>query len=191
MARERKFSIDQLFQETRELVVQHGYEGFSFGLLANRLEVSRGTIYKYYENKEELISDFMIYEMNQFLVDLKEIEKHQGFQAQFDFLFSLMFSHRTVHQLLGLAHQLPAHTNEKVKANIEQLEKLHQVMYQQLKSFIQLGRNEKLLKPELPDMLLLGMIFQTIAIPNHFGVSKSEWIESIKEVICRGMFINR
>ncbi|WP_442598777.1 TetR/AcrR family transcriptional regulator [Neobacillus sp. D3-1R] len=189
MARERKFSIEQLFQETRELVVQHGYDGFSFGPLANRLEVSRGTLYKYYENKEELISDFMIYEMNQFLVDLKEINTHEGFQAQFDFLFNLMFSHSTVHQLLGLAHQLQAHANEKVRTNIEQLEKSHQVMYEQLKSFIQLGREEKLLKPQLPDMLILGMIFQTIAIPNHFGIPKSEWVQSIKEIICHGMFI--
>ncbi|HYK73134.1 MAG TPA: TetR/AcrR family transcriptional regulator [Pseudoneobacillus sp.] len=191
MARERKFSIEQLFQATRELVVQHGYEGFSFGPLANRLEVSRGTLYKYYENKEELISDFMIYEMNLFLVDLKEIDTHKGFKDQFDFLFTLMFSHSTVHQLLGLAQQLQTHANEKVKANIKQLEILHQVMYTQLKGFIQLGRGEKLLKPQLPDMLILGMIFQTIAIPNHFGIPKSEWVESIKEMICHGMFIEK
>ena len=73
MARERKFSTDDLFQASKQLLLQHGYEGFTFSLLADQFDVCRA-LYKYYENKEELITDFMIYEMGKFLFELKEIK---------------------------------------------------------------------------------------------------------------------
>lgn len=63
-------------------------------------------------------------------------------------------------------------------------------MYQHLQGFISLGRQELKLKESLPDPLILGFIFQTIMIPNHFGISHSKWISSIKEMIRHGMLRN-
>ena len=42
MARERKFSLEELFQTTKQLLLDYGYEGFTFSLLADQLEVARG-----------------------------------------------------------------------------------------------------------------------------------------------------
>ena len=36
------------------------------------------------------------------------------------------------------------------------------------KTFINLGKKDGKLKEDLPDGLILGFIFQTIAIPNHY-----------------------
>ena len=47
------------------------------------MEVSRGSIYKYYENKDELISEFLMYEMNRFLQGFSELDKSGDFQTQF------------------------------------------------------------------------------------------------------------
>ncbi|MCH1627109.1 TetR/AcrR family transcriptional regulator [Ferdinandcohnia quinoae] len=190
MARERKFSTDELFQETKQLLLQNGYEGFTFSLLADRLNVARGTLYKYYENRDELITDYMIYEMKQFLTNLKVIHEYRGFTSQFDFLLDFILMHHEVPQMIGIARHIPIDSNEKVKANRATLDQLHLDMYTQLGAFIQLGRDERLLKPTIPDGLILGMIFQTIAIPNHSGVPQSEWIQSIKEIISHGMFTN-
>lgn len=78
MARERKFSKDDLFRNVKHILLQHGYEGFTISLLADMLEVSRGALYKYYVNKNELITQFMIYEMEQFIGELKQINNLQA-----------------------------------------------------------------------------------------------------------------
>lgn len=187
MARERKFSKQELFQLTKELLLQHHYEGFTFSLLAQQLNVSRGTLYKYYENKEELISDFMLDEMDQFLSSLKGIKHHNGFDAQFDFLLNLILHRTDIHQLIEMGQQIPININKKVRTNKKKLKSMHLDMYQHLQNFIELGRDEEKLKPHLADGLILGFIFQTVSIPNHFGIPQQEWIASIKEVLRDGL----
>lgn len=79
MARERKFTEEELFVAVKHILLAQGYEGFTFSLLADRLEVSRGAIYKYYENKESLITQFMVYEMDQFIHELEKINQLNGY----------------------------------------------------------------------------------------------------------------
>jgi TetR/AcrR family transcriptional regulator, repressor of fatR-cypB operon len=190
MARERKFSIEELFVTVRHILLQQGYEGFTFSLLAEKLNVSRGVLYKYYENKDELIIDFMIYEMEKYLIELREIEKQPGFEAKFDFLFDIMFKNTEIQQLMVAGQQVPVNLHDKVKEKKEKLDKLHFDMYKYLQDFIQCGRKEGRLKSHLPDSLVLGMIFQTIAIPNFHGIPQTEWVKSIKEILTEGMFKN-
>ncbi|MBU8918036.1 TetR/AcrR family transcriptional regulator [Neobacillus sp. 114] len=191
MARERKFSTEELFQYTKQLLLEHGYEGFTFSLLAERLEISRGAIYKYFENKEELITDFMLFEMKYFLAELKEIAELNDFDRQFEFLFELIFRNREIHQLIEIGRQIPSSLNEKVRNNTQNLEKMHLEMYSYMQNFVTLGKGENKLKPHIPDVLVLGIIFQTIAIPNHFGIPQDLWVQSIKEIISHGMFTNK
>ncbi|MBB6446991.1 AcrR family transcriptional regulator [Bacillus benzoevorans] len=188
MPRERKFSLKELFKATKELLLINGYEGFTFSLLAERLHVSRGTIYKYYENKDELISDYMINDMHLFLNDLKAIEQYREFSEQFDFLLNTILERKEINQMILIFAQIPNHTTEKAKRNQEVLFQLHQDMYRYLQSFIELGKKEEKLKSHLPDGLILGFIFQSVAIPNHFGITHAEWVQSIKEMIKDGMF---
>lgn len=189
MARERKFNTVELFHEAKQLLLLHGYDGFTFSLLADRMEVSRAALYKYYVNKEELITDFMIFEMEEFLHDLKEFEKLGGFEKQFDFLIDLIFKKTELHELIKAAQQVKDRLEVSI-TNKDRLEKLPLEMYNFLHSFILLGKEEGKLKLHIPDGLIIGFILQTVAIPNHFGIPKAEWIKSIKEIICQGMFIS-
>ncbi|MBO0960497.1 TetR/AcrR family transcriptional regulator [Neobacillus sp. MM2021_6] len=182
MARERKFSRDELFQETKQLLLQHGYEGFTFSILADTLHVSRGALYKYFENKEDLITNFIFYEMDQFLIHLKQLDLQLGFDAQFDFLLNLILSSSDIQKLIRIGQQIPGH-NEK-------FEKLHVDMYQYLQDFIDRGKAEGKLRSDIPNNLLLGYIFQSVAIPNHGGTPHSTWVSSIKQIIREGMFTN-
>lgn len=180
MARERKFSTDELFQATKELLLSHGYEGFTFSLLSDRLQVSRGALYKYYENKEELITNYIFYEMDQYLLKLKQINLHEDFEEQFHFLLNLMFSYSDIQKLIKIGQQVPGHQ--------EKFGLIHLDMYQYLQGFIELGKKEGKLKRHLPNNLILGYIFQSVAIPNHSGIPYDQWASSIKEIICHGMF---
>lgn len=188
MARDRKFTTAELFQATKQGLLQHGYEGFTFSLLAEQLDVSRGTIYKYYDNKDELITEFMLEEMNMFLHDLKKINDIKHFEDQFNQLFFIMFKNQDIHSLIEIGSHIQMSRNKKVSENKKRLDKLHLDMYDILSEFINNGKKEGILKPELPDNLLLGIIFQTIAIPNHSRVPTEEWVHSIKEIISHGMF---
>ena len=87
----RKFSREELFLATKQTLLKYGYEGFTFTLLAERLKVARGTLYRYFQNKEELITTYMVTEMEDFLADLKLIKNHHGFEAQFDYLLEINF----------------------------------------------------------------------------------------------------
>jgi len=187
MARERKFTKEALYEITKSTLLHHGYDGFTIGKAAKQLKVSRGTIYKYFDNKEELITEYMLYEMEKFLVELKEINACQGFQAQFEFLLDIILQDSETHQVRSLVFNIPA-VSDKVKTNLKQLKELHQDMYRYLQDFVDLGREEKVLKQTIPDSLILAFIFQTVDIPNHFHVPEEEWKISIKEIIGHGMF---
>ena len=191
MARERKFSTSELFHVTKDILLNHGYEGFTFSVVAERLDVSRGTVYKYYDNKEELITDYMVFEMNQFLADLVKIESYRDFESQFEYLLNLIFKDSSIYKIIEMVQHIPININSRVKENIEKLEKLRLDMYKDLQNFIRIGREEQKLRADIPDGLLLGYIFQSIAIPNHFGIPHSEWVHSIKEVIRHGMVTKR
>jgi TetR/AcrR family transcriptional regulator, repressor of fatR-cypB operon len=185
VARERKFSTDELFRETKRILLSKGYDGFTLSRLAESLNVSRGTIYKYYENKDEVIMSYMIDELKRFLVQLNELETRQGFLAQFDFLLHLLFETENIDQLIEIGRQISASTN-KVKENKEELCRLHLKIYDRLRQWIRLGRKERVLKEEIPDELILGYIFHSVTIPRG-EIPKEKWVQSIKEIICHGM----
>lgn len=179
--------MEELYQLTKENLLQHGYEGFTFSLLADQLHVSRGTIYKYYENKDELITDYMIYEMNLFLIELKDIEKVAGFDAKFEFLIDTFFKHSKIYQIIEIGQRIPVTINDQVRKNIESLRMLHLEMYRFLHSFIQLGKQEQKINEKIPEQVMLGYIFQSIAIPNHTQIPHDEWVSAIKEIISHGI----
>lgn len=187
MARERKFTDEQLFKATKQLIIEDGYETFTFSKLASLLNVSRGSIYKYYENKDELISEFLMYEMNRFLHEFQKLDKSGDFRTQFDSLIDFIFEQSNMNQVLEIIQEIPTNTTKRVTDNKNRLNEYHIDMYQQLQGLIDLGRKENVIKNHLPTAVLLGMTFQTIAIPNHFKIPQDQWVASIKEILIHGM----
>ena len=187
MARERKFSDRELYQATKELLLNYGYEGYTFTLLANQLDVSRAAIYKYYDNKEELLSEYMLYELTTFLNELKKVGKEKTFSDQFHALFNFIFDDMSLYVLRDIGMQIP-NANKKVAANKQKISNIHIELYTSLQHFIDLGRREKILREDIPSNLVLGMIFQTVNIPNTEGIPHQDWVNTIKDVISHGIF---
>lgn len=190
MARERKFTDTELFNATKVIFIRDGYDSFTFSKLATVLNVSRGSIYKYYENKDELLSEFLTFEMNHFLKEFHALDKEGDFQTQFHVLIDFIFQHNSSNNILEIIKQIPVNSTGIIEDNKSRLSEYHVEMYKQFQGFIDLGRKEKVIKSHLPTAILLGMIFQTIAIPNHYSIPQEEWVASIKEILCHGIFIN-
>lgn len=66
--RERKQRRRQILQAARDLILERGYDQTSMQQIADRAEVSKGTLYLYYENK-----DALFLAINKFV--LEEIQK--------------------------------------------------------------------------------------------------------------------
>lgn len=187
MARESKFTINELYTSTKELLLLHGYAGFHFGLLAEKLNVTRGALYKYFDNKDELITEFMDHEMEQFMLDLEKIKMRTNFEEQLDYLLDVIFKNSKIHQILSIIYQIPKSSHKNVNKTLKRLDEQHHKMYGFLNDFIQLGRKENCLKSEFPDHLILGFIFQTVNIPNHSQLPEEEWRNLVKQFLYYGM----
>jgi TetR/AcrR family transcriptional regulator, repressor of fatR-cypB operon len=190
MARDSKFTKSDLYQAINELLMKHGYAGFHFGLLAERLNVTRAALYKYFDNKDELITEYMAFEMERFLQDLEKIKDEPHFEDQLNKLLGVIFKYSKIHQILSIIFQIPKSNHPKVNKTLNQLEDHHNKMYSYLNDFVELGKREKFLKSEFPNHLILGFIFQTVNIPNHSKLPEQDWRNLVMEFLCHGMFIN-
>ena len=56
MARQKKMDEAAMLRETEKLLLERGYEGFSFKALSANLDIARSTIYEYYSHKDDLIT---------------------------------------------------------------------------------------------------------------------------------------
>ena len=186
MGRDKKFSEQDLWQHTHQLLLSAGYQGFKIGLLAQSIGVSRAAIYKQYPNKEELIMAFMVAEMKNSIEHLGNVDFTQCFERQLDDLLIRMFDLRDLHQILGLATKIedvsPVVTEQK-----QLLNGMHGGLYVPLQQVIQKGKEEGIIAKERNDFLLLGFIFQLIDMPNHLNLPINEFLKEIKMLILHGI----
>lgn len=186
MGREKKFSRLELWDATRTLILEVGYLGFTFSLLANRLDISRAAIYKQFHNKEELIMDFMVYEMDYSIKLLQSIDLTQTFDEQIEELLRKMYSMKDVHQVLSLASVIPITTNY-VSEQKQKLSMMHRDMYAPLVAIIECGKREGKIAQERSSAILLGFVFQAIEVPNFERLSEDDLIKEIKSFILFGL----
>lgn len=189
VAREKKFSTEEIYLHTHELLIKEGYENFSFSLLAKSLQVSRAAIYKYYTNKDELINDYLIGQMEQMMKDFNHTEWSLDYSEQFDLLFELIFKYREIHLI---SNAIP---HNKIKISTENQKRkeiisadVHGHFFKHIQQFIKTGKKNGQLKEELPDSLIVNMIFHSINIPDHSNLSLEEKAYFIKLIIKNGIF---
>lgn len=187
MGRNRKFSKAEMFNLTEKLLLEIGYEGFTMGTLAETLDVSRAAIYKYYMNKEELITDFMVQNMKGFIERLQGINTTDNFDRQFDQLMGIIFDTKNLHQVLGYAQMINNKGSHRIQENLRVLETYHKEMYKPLLSLIEQGNEEGKLNDQIPPSLLLGFIFQSISIPNHLQMGEQDFSHAVKQMIFNGI----
>lgn len=191
MGRERKFNTGDLFHETKKLVIQAGYEGFTIGQLATQLGVTRAAIYKYYQNKDELLLDFMIEEMRNTIESLSSIPTELPFLEKIDILLKKIFASKELHLILGMQHVIPTKGAPLLEAKKEKLSSMHGELYRPLIHIVHQGKNEGHIEKDMPDELLLGFIFQSISIPNHSGMEDEQVLNYTKKLILNGIQQNK
>lgn len=191
MARERKFTTKDIFEVTKKLLLELGYERYNIGLVAEKLNVSRAAIYKYYTNKDELIVDFMIAEMDEMLEQFNTIEDTAPFEDQLNKIIDTIFASKDLHQILTFAHQIDAKENETIVQKLDLLNEQHLLLYKPLMQLIAKGKKDKKIHQNLPDSIMISFIFQSITIPNHMNEPKEVFFEAIRTLILNGLFTHK
>ncbi|MEO2076006.1 MAG: TetR/AcrR family transcriptional regulator [Bacillus sp. (in: firmicutes)] len=187
MGRDRKFNEVDLFLCTKKLIIETGYEGFTIGQLASQLDISRAAIYKYYQNKDELLLDFMLDEMNHTLTSFSSIPEELPFLEKIDLLLQKIFMYKDLHSILGIQEGISTKNAPHLEAKKNQLSLMHRELYQPLMHLVQQGKSEGYMDMDMPNELLLGFIFQSIAIPNHSGMDTEEVFNYTKKLILNGI----
>lgn len=186
MGREKKFSRVELWNATRELILEVGYIGFTFSLLAEKLHISRAAIYKQFHVKEELIIDYMVYEMEYSIELLQSIDATKDFDTQLSDLLRKMYSMKDVHRALGFATTIPSIT-EHVTYQKQKLSTMHRDLYAPLVRIIDKGKEEGKIALQRSSAMLLGFIFQTIDVPNFEKLTSEDLVQEMKEFILYGL----
>ncbi|MBO0962268.1 TetR/AcrR family transcriptional regulator [Neobacillus sp. MM2021_6] len=191
MGRDRKFNTVDLFLCTKKLIIETGYEGFTIGQVAKQLHVSRAAIYKYYQNKDELLLDFMLEEMKNTLTSFSSIPEEFSFLEKINLLLQKIFLSKDLHLILGIQEVIPTNDAPLLDAKKNQLSLMHRELYKPLIHIVQQGKTEGHIDMDLPNEMLLGFIFQSISIPNHSGMDTEQVLEFTKKLILNGILKNK
>ena len=140
MGRGRKFSTSEMFDVAERLLLTVGYEGFTIGLLADELHVSRAAIYKYYTNKESLIAEFMVERMTTLIDSLQKINDQDPFLEQLDQLLEIIFNSKDLHQILSYTHVINDRGDEEIIRKLTMLQQMHMSMYLPMQKMIEQGK---------------------------------------------------
>lgn len=187
VGRERKFTTEEIFRETERLLLEVGYEGYTISLLAEALNVSRAAIYKYYTNKEELVVDFMLGHIVGIIEAFKNVDDTQSFQGQLDEVLDIVLASKDLHRILSLSQGIDTKRNEDIARKMERLHELHKEMYIPLYTMVNRGKEEGVLKEEIPNALIIAFIFQSIDLQNHMQIPEEIFTRSIKQLVRTGI----
>lgn len=188
MPRKKKFTVEDLYHQTHLLLMKVGYDQFTFSLLADELSVSRAAIYKYYSNKDVLISDYLTFEMKKLLEEFDQMEWSSDREEHFNQLFELIFNYSDVHQLSNVFTQKMKMKNEKIQFKENISKELHERFFGHIQSFILSCQETGFIKKELPANLLINMIFHSVIINTSSDLTQKERAGYIREILAHGMF---
>ncbi|KIL46797.1 TetR/AcrR family transcriptional regulator [Jeotgalibacillus soli] len=187
MARQRKMDTVELMKATEALLLEKGYEGFHFKALSEKLNVARSTIYEYYSNKDELITDYMRLLMIEVMERVKALEtKTSSIEMVKEFL-NLFMEYSQVYEMIKMRPSINQKSSKRAAQNLEVLDSYSKELFQLLLVQIENAKKEGAIRHDLPSSLVASMIFNTVLIPNHQKIPSEEWSDLLFSMIAHGI----
>ncbi|HCN59263.1 MAG TPA: TetR/AcrR family transcriptional regulator [Exiguobacterium sp.] len=173
MGRKHSFTETELFTLTKELVLQHGYDGFTLKLLSSHLPGARSTIYQYFPNKEELVSACMARVISDVLTKTREIDETVP-ETAIKELLNVYLDESHLHQLIGDASKILV-KSETVAAHLKFIDEAHLLLKDQLTRIFEQAQEEGVLRRDIPLPVLAGTFFNLINTPNMLHYPAEQW----------------
>jgi AcrR family transcriptional regulator len=185
MAR-RKVEKVTLFSATESLLIEQGYRGFHLKALSERLKIGRSTLYEYYASKEELITDYLVYMLEEIFEECNEIEKTDSV-SQLKAMLKIFSKYSQLHQIVLVIPFIDPHHSQKVEASLLNLKRGHQLLYERISQLIEEGKREQAIRLDIETTVIAGTLFNTIQVPNVMKIDEEQWSEKVLEILFNGI----
>lgn len=174
MGRKQAFTKSELLDQTKQVLLEHGYEGFQLKLLSGNLVGARSTIYQYYANKEEIVAACMKRVMENVLQKSSAIDETDCMIALQN-LLTVYLEEAKLHQLLGDAHKINIANSVAAANDLEFVEQAHMTLKNQLERLFVRAQKEGHLNTSIPLPVVIGVFFNLIETPNMMNIPIPQW----------------
>jgi len=187
MARKKTFTQEELYQATHDLMLEVGYDIFSFQMLSNKLDISRTALYKYYSNKNDLLQDYLNHQLEKVVERLDATEWPSEYPEKLSELMNLVFDYADTHAISAM---VPDQLWTKENANdpdIQRSKELHARFFGFIQVMIEEGQRDGFLNQEIPLLVMIETIFHSINLPNRAGLSTEQRAYFVKKMLFEGI----
>lgn len=187
MARQRKMDEAEMLKETEKLLLERGYEGFSFKALSANLDIARSTIYEYYSHKDDLITDYMYILVKKVMDEMELIaSKTTGLETMKEWLKTFM-TYDQVHHMIGMRGQLDQSESEIARNRLKQMDGLHGKMFFMLSNQVNKAKELGEVRKDLPNELVASFFFHSILARPANDENIQGWAEMLNDIIENGV----
>lgn len=185
VGRKHVFTRSELLDHTKQLLLEHGYEGFHLKSLSKRLTGARSTIYQYYANKEEIVAACMRRAMEEILQQASTVNEEDCMNALRQ-LLTIYLKEHGFHRLLGFAHKIDTSKSAAAAKDLAFVEEGHRTLQRQLERLFARALQEGRLKQDIPLPVMIGVFFNLINTPNFANLPLPQWSEMLYRLFLEG-----
>lgn len=187
MARRKKMDETEMLKETEKLLLERGYEGFSFKALSANLDIARSTIYEYYSHKDDLITDYMYILVKKVMDEMEAIAAEtEGLETMKAWLKTFM-RYDQVHYMISMRDQLDQSESEVARNRLKQMDGLHGKMFFMLSSQVEKAKQLGQVRAELPNELVASFFFHSILARPANDENIERWADMLNDIIENGV----
>ncbi|MCZ8538418.1 TetR/AcrR family transcriptional regulator [Paenisporosarcina quisquiliarum] len=187
MARQRKMDEAEMLRETEKLLLERGYEGFSFKALSANLDIARSTIYEYYSHKDDLITDYMYILVKKVMDEMEIIaSRTTGLETMKEWLKTFM-TYDQVHHMIAMRGQLDQSESEIARNRLKQMDGLHGKMFFMLSNQVNKAKELGEVRKDLPNELVASFFFHSILARPANDENIQGWADMLNDIIENGV----
>lgn len=151
----------QIIDAAVKVIAENGYHASQVAKIAKEAGVADGTIYLYFENKEDILVSVFKEKMGQFTTRIqKQIERQSNAKDKLRTLIHTHFVELSENYQLAIVAQLELRqSDQKLRLKINTILKDYLNIIDQI---VEEGRGEQLFRNDLPLPLVRQMIFGTL-----------------------------
>lgn len=187
MARKKTFTQDELYQAAHDLMLEVGYDSFTFQALSQKIDVSRTALYKYYANKDDLLQSYLGDQLEKVVDRMDSTNWPSSYPEKLSELMDLIFDYAETHLISA---EVPAQQWSGENADepgIIRSKELHAQFFRFIKKTIEEGQTIGYLKKDIPSLIIIETIFHSINLPNRTGLSAKEHGFFVKKILFKGI----
>lgn len=187
MARKKTFTQEELYQATHDLMLEVGYDIFSFQMLSKKLDISRTALYKHYANKNELLQAYLNDQLEKVVERLDSTEWSSDYAAKLSELVDFVFAYADTHAISAMVPNRQWTNENAHDPDIQRSKELHSEFFGFIQAVIEEGQQTDYLTSEIPAIVMIEMIFHSINLPNRTGLSAEKRSYFVKKILFEGI----